>query len=101
MFRVGERVRIWVLNAGPNGELSLHVVGSQFDTVYKEGGYLLQDGVDAFGSSGGGAQALDLSAAQGGFVEMVFTEPGTYTFVNHNFAAAERGARGQIVVTGK
>ncbi|WP_326503377.1 multicopper oxidase domain-containing protein [Rothia nasimurium] len=98
--RVGERVRIWVLNAGPNGELSFHVVGSQFDTVYKEGGYLLQDGVDAFGTSGGGAQALDLSAAQGGFVEMVFTEPGTYTFVNHNFAAAERGARGQIIVTG-
>lgn len=98
--RVGERVRIWVLNAGPNGELSFHVVGSQFDTVYKEGGYLLQNGVDAFGSSGGGAQALDLSAAQGGFVEMVFEEPGTYTFVNHNFAAAERGARGQIVVTG-
>lgn len=99
--RVGERVRIWVLNAGPNGELSFHVVGSQFDTVYKEGGYLLQDGVDAFGTSGGGAQALDLSAAQGGFVEMVFTEPGTHTFVNHNFAAAERGARGQIIVTGE
>lgn len=98
--RVGERVRIWVLNAGPNGELSFHVVGSQFDTVYKEGGYLLQGGVDAFGTNGGGAQALDLSAAQGGFVEMVFEEPGTYTFVNHNFAAAERGARGQITVAG-
>lgn len=98
--RVGERVRIWVLNAGPNGELSFHVVGSQFDTVYKEGSYHLQGGVDAFGTSGGGAQALDLSAAQGGFVEMVFTDPGTYTFVNHNFAAAERGARGQIIVTG-
>ena len=99
--RAGERVRIWALNAGPNGELSFHVVGSQFDTAYKEGGYLLQDGVDAFGTSGGGTQALDLSAAQGGFVEMVFTEPGTYTFVNHNFAAAERGARGQIIVTGE
>lgn len=98
--RTGERVRIWVLNAGPNGELSFHVVGSQFDTVYKEGGYLLQGGVDAFGTNGGGAQALNLSAAQGGFVEMVFEEPGTYTFVNHNFAAAERGARGQITVAG-
>lgn len=98
--RAGERVRIWVLNAGPNGELSFHVVGSQFDTVYKEGGYLLQGGVDAFGTNGGGAQALDLSAAQGGFVEIVLEEPGTYTFVNHNFAAAERGARGQITVSG-
>lgn len=96
--RVGERVRIWVLNAGPGGDLSFHVVGSQFDTTYKEGGYLLREGTDPFGSSGGGAQALDLSAAQGGFVEMVFDEPGTYTFVNHDFAAAERGARGQIIV---
>lgn len=98
--QVGERVRIWVLNAGPGGELSFHVVGSQFHTVYKEGGYLLRTGVDALGQAGGGAQAIDLSPAQGGFVEMVFTEPGTYTFVNHDFAAAERGARGLIEVAG-
>ncbi|WP_237233676.1 multicopper oxidase domain-containing protein [Rothia nasisuis] len=97
--RVGERVRIWVLNAGPGGQLSFHVVGSQFDTVYKEGGYLLRDGADAFGQAGGGAQALDLSTAQGGFVEMTFEEAGTYTFVNHDFGAAERGARGQIRVS--
>ena len=46
-----------------------------------------------------GAQALDLAPAQGGFVEMSFPEAGTYTFVNHSFAEAERGARGQIEVT--
>src|SRR5699024_3897404 len=34
---VGERVRFWVLNAGPNLGSSFHVVGSQFDTVYHEG----------------------------------------------------------------
>lgn len=97
--KTGERVRIWVLNAGPGGDLSFHVVGSQFDTVYKEGGYLLQGGTDAFGTTNGASQALDLAPAQGGFVEMTFTEAGTYTFVNHDFAAAERGARGQIKVT--
>jgi nitrite reductase (NO-forming) len=42
--RVGERVRIWVLAAGPNRGTAFHVVGGQFDTVYQEGGYLLHPG---------------------------------------------------------
>ncbi|MEE1618976.1 multicopper oxidase domain-containing protein [Brachybacterium sp. J153] len=93
--RVGERVRLWVLAAGPSRGISFHVVGGVFDTVFKEGAYLLrpEDG------SGGGAQALDLAAAQGGFVELVFDEPGTYTAVNHSFVEMERGARALIRVT--
>ena len=92
--RPGERVRIWVLAAGPSEGLSFHVVGGQFDTVYKEGAYQLSP--DGPGNPGGtgGAQALDLAPAQGGFVQLDFREPGTYTFVNHSFAEAERGARG-------
>ena len=35
---------------------------------------------------------------RGGFVELTFTEPGTYIFVNHSFAQMERGARGLIRV---
>ena len=56
--RVGERVRIWVLAAGPNRGSDFHVVGGQFDTVWSEGGHLLRAGTDAFGSTGGGAQVL-------------------------------------------
>lgn len=93
--RVGERVRIWVLAAGPSRGISFHVVGTQFDTVFKEGAYLLRPD----NAEGGGAQALDLASAQGGFVEMVFEEPGRYTFVNHSFVEMERGARGLIEVT--
>ena len=96
--RVGETVRIWVVVAGPSDGTSFHVVGSQFDTVYKEGGYLLRDGRDAFGGRDGGAQTLDLAPAQGGFVEMTFVEPGRYTFVDHSFADAEKGATGFIDV---
>ena len=95
----GERVRIWVMAAGPNHGTSFHVVGSQFDTVYKEGGYLLRRGADAYGSRDGHSQALDLAPAQGGFVEMQFLESGTYTFVNPSFSEMERGAAGKIVVT--
>lgn len=93
--RVGERIRIWVLAAGPSRGISFHVVGGQFDTVFKEGAYVLRRD----NPEGGGAQALDLSSAQGGFVEMSFSEPGRYTFVNHSFVEMERGARGFIEVT--
>ncbi|PZO59538.1 MAG: copper oxidase, partial [Pseudoxanthomonas suwonensis] len=93
--KVGERVRIWVLAAGPSRGISFHVVGGVFDTVFFEGEYLLRPDNE----TGGGSQALHLGAAQGGFVELVFDEPGTYTAVNHSFADMERGARALIRVT--
>ncbi|HEX6498712.1 MAG TPA: multicopper oxidase domain-containing protein [Micromonosporaceae bacterium] len=89
----GERVRFWVLDAGPNRASAFHVVGAQFDTVYKEGAYLLRPGTP------GGAQELDLSPAGGGFVETVFPQPGHYPFLSHVLVDAERGARGVIEVT--
>ncbi|MFV0534107.1 MAG: multicopper oxidase domain-containing protein [Cumulibacter sp.] len=90
--KVGDRVRLWVLAAGPNLGTSFHVVGSQFDTVYKEGSYLLRP-------SSGGSQSLDLAVAQGGFVELQFTAPGNYSIVNHVMTLAERGAHGTFGVT--
>ncbi|CAM3549578.1 multicopper oxidase domain-containing protein [Occultella aeris] len=92
---VGERVRIWVLAAGPNRGISFHVVGGQFDTVFAEGAYLLTPD----GTTGGGAQTLALGAAQGGFVELVMPEAGRYPVVNHVMSDAERGAHGVLEVT--
>ncbi|RRD06249.1 copper oxidase [Arachnia propionica] len=97
--KVGERVRFWVLAAGPNLSTSFHVVGAQFDTVHLEGAYLLKDRTDPFGNTSGGSQALGLEAAQGGFVEMTFPEAGHYTAVDHAFLDAERGAIGIVEVT--
>jgi nitrite reductase (NO-forming) len=100
--KVGERVRIWVLDAGPNRPSSFHVVGGQFDTVYSEGTYLLKGGrglLDPPGVTTGGSQALGLQAAQGGFVELTFPEPGRYKMVSHVMVDAERGANGVIAVT--
>jgi nitrite reductase (NO-forming) len=90
--KVGERVRVWVLDAGPSRDSAFHVVGTQFDTVYFEGGYLLNGG-------SGGSQALALAPSQGGFVEMTFPEPGHYPFVSHDMVDAERGAHGTFAVT--
>jgi nitrite reductase (NO-forming) len=86
---VGERIRAWVIDDGPSENSSFHVVGSIFDTVYKEGAYLL--GPDA---TSGGAQALDLQPAQGGFVEFTLDEEGLYPFVTHKFANVGKGALG-------
>lgn len=93
----GERVRFWVLDAGPNGPLSFHVIGGQFDTVWKEGSYRV-GGPDARGGPDAGSQALGLLPAQGGFVELTFPEPGHYPFVNHVMAAGEKGAHGLVRV---
>ena len=90
--RVGERVRVWLLDAGPNRATSFHVVGSQFDAAYAEGAWLLRPG------SAGGSQSLALAASQGGFVELTFEEPGSYPFVSHVMVDAERGAHGTLRV---
>jgi nitrite reductase (NO-forming) len=90
---VGERVRFWVLDAGPNRATSFHVVGAQFDAAWAEGVWLLRPGTS------GGSQTLSLGASQGGFVETAFVEPGHYAFVDHVMADAERGAHGIVAVT--
>lgn len=79
--------------AGPGADkvMSFHIVGMQFHRMYKEGALTLDDGA-------GGGQALFLGAAQGGYVEARFPEPGTYTFVDHQMVHAEMGARGHVIV---
>ncbi len=99
--RAGERVRFWVLDAGPAQPLSFHVVGVQFDTVWTEGAYSVYRGAATDGITRGttGAQTLPLLAAQGGFVEFVAPEAGRYSFVNHMMPLAEKGASGVLEVS--
>ncbi|HEY3534203.1 MAG TPA: multicopper oxidase domain-containing protein [Pedococcus sp.] len=92
----GDRVRIWVLDAGPNRPTSFHLVGGQLDTVFKEGAYLLRQGQPG---SVGGAQAIDLQPGQGGFVELTAGPAGHYPFVSHLMVDAERGAHGVLAVS--
>jgi len=83
------RVRVFVLDAGPNIDSSFHVVGTIFDTVIKEGIALLP------GNAGGwGSQAVDLSPAQGAIIEFSPREDGMYPFVTHAFNFATRGGIG-------
>ncbi|MGH6654972.1 MAG: multicopper oxidase domain-containing protein [Actinocrinis sp.] len=91
--RAGQRVRIWVLDAGPSEPSAFHVVGVQFDTVFKEGAYQLTPGNAAHGA----AQELDLQPGEGGFVEFTPPAPGTYTIIDHRLADAQRGAEGTLI----
>jgi nitrite reductase (NO-forming) len=93
--RAGQRIRVWVVDAGPQLSTSFHVVGTQFNTVFKEGAYLLRPG----NAEHGAAQTLDLGPAQGGFVEFVLPAAGHYPFVDHAMVDAERGAYGIFIVT--
>jgi len=85
----GGRVRVFILDAGPSVDSSFHVVGTIFDTVIKEGIALRP------GNTGGyGAQAVDLSPAQGAIIEFSPVEDGMYPFVTHAFNFVVRGAIG-------
>jgi nitrite reductase (NO-forming) len=83
------RVRLFVLDVGPNIDSSFHVVGTIFDTVTKEGIQLVK------GNAGGwGSQAVDLAPAQGAIIEFSPKEDGMYPMVTHAFNFVGRGAIG-------
>lgn len=86
---IDKRYRIWLVDEGPSENSAFHIVGTIFDTVYREGAYTLQPDETA-----GGSQALDLQPAQGGFVEFTFAQDGLYPFVTHKFSNASKGAIG-------
>ena len=86
---VGERIRVFILDAGPNVDSSFHVVGTIFDEVIKEGVALRRGNEGNWGS-----QAVDLSPAQGAIVEFSLAEEGLYPFVTHAFNYPDNGAIG-------
>ena len=88
-----ERVRAWVLDVGPSENSSFHVIGTVFDTVFKEGALILQPD-----ETSGGAQTIDLQPAQGGYVEFTMDEAGLYPFVTHKFSNVGKGALGIFAV---
>lgn len=89
----GDRVRLFVMNAGPNLRSDFHVVGNIFDRVYP-GGNPAQaiDGVQTWTVPTGGGAVFELTFKKGQ------SGAGTYAFVTHAFADASKGAVGLIQV---
>ncbi len=90
LAKVGDKVRIYVNNVGPNEVSSFHVVGTIFDRVYIDGNpnNILQ-----------GLQTVMLPASGGAVVEFTVTEEGDYPIVTHQFNHATKGAVGIVRVT--
>lgn len=85
---VGDRVRYYVQNVGPNDTSSMHVIGAIFDRVYYEGNLANQSQ---------GMQTVLLGASNGAVLEYIVPEPGAYILVDHEFADAMKGAMGKLV----
>lgn len=89
--KVGETVRFFVGNGGPNLTSSFHVIGEIFDKVYMEGGSKINENVQTTVIPPGGASIVEFKA----------TVPGEYVIVDHAiFRAFNKGALGKIKVTG-
>lgn len=85
--RVGERLRMYVVNAGPNRFSAFHVVGAIFDRVYLDGS--LAHPLE-------GVQTVTVPVGGGAIFEARLVEAGTYPFVSHAFADATKGAVGMF-----
>jgi nitrite reductase (NO-forming) len=90
---VGDRVRFFVVNAGPTFRSDFHVVGAVFDRVYPDGNP--ENALER-------VQTQTVPAGGGAVFETVFeadaSGEGLYPFVTHSFADAEKGAVGIIQV---
>jgi nitrite reductase (NO-forming) len=80
----GERIRMFVLNAGPSIWSAFHVIGTVFDKTMVEG------------TPGKDAQTINLAPSQGGWVEFTLDEEGGYPFVTHGFGDMTKGAMGLL-----
>ena len=90
--KTGERVRLFVGNAGPNLSSSFHVIGEVFDNVYTEGGSIAQHNVQTTLVPAGGSTMVEFGVEQ----------PGDLVLVDHAiFRAFNKGTLGVLHVTGE
>ncbi len=84
-----QKIRLFVVNAGPTGFSAFHVIGAIFSDYYPDGNpanHMVGD------------QTITIPPGGGAVVELTIPEAGKYPFVTHSFAAAMSGAIGAIKV---
>ncbi|OQY64930.1 MAG: nitrite reductase, copper-containing [Polyangiaceae bacterium UTPRO1] len=90
--KVGDRIRIFVGNGGPNLVSSFHVIGEIFDTVYFEGGQKTQNDV----------QTTLIPAGGSAIVEFKLDTNGTYLLVDHSLLRTfNKGALAMLKAEGE
>ena len=92
-MNVGERARIYFVNAGLNLDSNFHPIGSHWDVVYQEAALLSPPIL--------GSQTTLVPAGGGVVAELVGQVPSTIILVDHALSRTfDKGAIGQIVVDG-
>lgn len=89
--KVGEKVRLFIGNGGPNLVSSFHVIGEIFDKVWYEGGTHQQENVQTTLIPSGGAVIAEFHTVV----------PGSFVMVDHSiFRAFNKGALAILKVSG-
>jgi nitrite reductase (NO-forming) len=89
---VGESIRIFVGNGGPNLVSSFHVIGEVFDNVYGEGGTMIsQRNVQTTLVPSGGAAIVEFRAEK----------TASLVLVDHSIFRAAKGALGMLNIVGE
>lgn len=89
---IGDSIRLYIGNGGPNLVSSFHIIGIVFDKVYTEAGNNSNKNVQTTLIPAGGAAIVDFQVKV----------PGTYILVDHSiFRAFNKGAIGLLKVTGQ
>ena len=90
--KVGDRVRLFVGNGGPNLVSSFHIIGEILDRVHVEGGDLVNENV----------QTTLIPAGGSAIVELEVQAPGRLLLVDHSiFRAFNKGALAMLMVEGE
>ncbi len=85
----GQKIRLFVVNAGPSEFSAFHVIGAIFSDYYPDGNpanHMVGD------------QTITIPPGGGAVVELTIPDAGKYTFVTHAMAEAMMGAIGSIKV---
>lgn len=90
--KVGESVRLFFGDAGPNFASAFHVVGEILDKVYQQGSLTSPPLT--------GVQTVNVPPGSATLVEFQPRVPGQYNLVDHSMARMEQGLLGRLLVTG-
>ncbi len=87
--RANQRVRLYVVNAGPNLASAFHVIGAIFAAVYPDGdpAHVLT-----------GVSTYTVGPGEGAVFDLTIPQPGKYPFVDHDIRNVLLGAVGILEV---